>query len=242
MKKRLLFRTFTVLLAAVTLLSSTSAYNLLVYANQEIDSSALSATETDDLYAPNLTIQGGDLQLGTNADNTPISWGTDANGVPADGSQQNPYQISSLEHLLQVNQMVNDTTGTYVNNPNNKYFVLTADIDISSLTVADFIKDTGDAYFITTDHKNSASQQVYIKIDGAYTDENGKEQCHKITGGNSGWNIEVPSHQNFSFFGYLSSNSVVENIIFENIGATVSSNETIFICDEYVVSSFIVQK
>ncbi len=230
MKKRLLFRTFTIMLAAITLLSSTSAYNLLVYANQEIVSATLSANETDETYEPNITVQGGDLQLETNAEGDSeaedFSWGTDANGIPADGSEQNPYQISSLEHFLQVNTLVNDTTGSSVANVNYKYFTLTADIDISSLRVEDFIKDIGDAYFVSTDHKNPNSQQVYINIDGSYTDANGMTQRHKITGGTNGWNIEIAGHQNFSIFGYLSQNSVVSNIIFENINVNVTTSSS----------------
>ncbi len=227
MRKRLWFRTLTILLAATTLLSSTSAYTLLVYANQEMVSSTLSAIESDENYAPNITIQGGDLEVDTQAEDDPvteqISWGTDANGNPADGSQQNPYQISSVEHLLKVNEIVNDSTGTNVSNPNNKYFILTADIDISSLKVEDFIEETGSAYFVTTDHKNPTSLQVYINIDGSYVDSYGQPQRHKITGGASGWNIEIPGHQNFSLFGYLSENSVVSNIIFENINVNVTT-------------------
>ncbi len=225
MRKKLWFRTLTILLAATTLLSSTSAYTLLVYANQEIDSSALSATVTDENYEPNITVQGGELILDTNAESAPeaFSWGTDANGVPADGSSQNPYQISSLEHLLKVNEIVNDSTGTNVANPNNKYFILTADIDISSVKVSDFVESTGSAYLISTDHKNPESLQKYINIDGSYKDAYGQPQRHKITGGTSGWNIEIPGHQNFSLFGYLSENSVVSNIIFENINVNVTT-------------------
>ncbi len=235
MKKRLLFRTFTVLLAAITLLSSTSAYNLLVYANQEIVSDTLSAIESDESYEPNITVQGGELQLETNAQldvnaegepETEFSWGTDANGNPADGSEQNPYQISSLEHFLQVNTLVNDTTGTSVANVNNKYFILTADIDISSLTSADFANETGtgSAYFVTTDHMNANSQQVYINIDGSYIDADGQAQRHKITGGEGGWNIEIAGYELFSIFGYLGQNSVISNIIFENINVNVTNN------------------
>ncbi len=226
MRKSILFRSLTVFLAAATLLSSTSAYNLLVYANQELVSSSLSATGDEQTHEPNITIQGGELQLETNAEgeteSDKISWGTDENGNPANGSQQNPYQISSVEHFLQVNEMVNDSTGSVVADPDNKYFVLTADIDLSSLTAADFVNNTGSAYFVSTDHKNSDSNQVYINLDGSYIDENGDTQRHKITGGNSGWNIEISGHQNVAIFGYLSENSVVQNIIFENININVT--------------------
>ncbi|MBQ3498386.1 MAG: hypothetical protein IJA87_04570 [Clostridia bacterium] len=227
MRKRLWFRTLTILLAATTLLSSTSAYNLLVYANQEMDSSTLSANVTDENYEPNITVQGGELIVETTAEDDPVtetfSWGTDANGNAADGSSQNPYQISSVEHLLRVNEIVNDSTGENVTNPNNKYFILTADIDISSLKVTDFIEATGNAYLVSTDHKNPESGQVYINIDGSYIDSYGQPQRHKITGGTSGWNIEIPGHQNFSLFGYLSENSVVSNIIFENINVNITT-------------------
>ena len=226
MRKRLWFRTLTILLAATTLLSSTSAYNLLVYANQETDSSTLSANVTDENHEPNITVQGGDLIVDTNAEDAPetFSWGTDANGKAADGSQQNPYQISSLEHLLRVNEIVNDSTGTLVEKTENKYFILTADINISSLEVTDFIESTGNAYLISADHKNPNSNDVYINIDGSYVDSYGQPQRHKITGGTSGWNIEIPGHQNFSLFGYLSENSVVSNIIFENINVNVTAS------------------
>ena len=232
MRKRLLFRTFTIVLAAMTLLSSTSAYNLLVYANQEIVSDTLSATETDETNEPNITIQGGELQIDTNADDTPSAsdeyfWGyyIDANGDKKsnNGSSDHPYEISSLEHFLQVNSFVNDTTGKYVDNVRDKYFVLTADIDISSLAVKDFVTNTGFAYFVTTDHKNANSEDVYINIDGAYTDANGNTQRHKITGGAQGWNIEIAGHENFSIFGYLGQNSVVSNIIFEGINVNVTA-------------------
>lgn len=227
MKKRLLFRTFTVLLAAITLLSSTSAYNLLVYANQEIVSDTLSAIETEDSYEPNITVQGGELQLDVNAEGEPeteFSW-----GEGADGSEQHPYQISSLEHFLQVNKLVNDTAGSSVHDINEKHFVLTADIDISSLTAADFANKTGtgSAYFVTTDHMNANSQQVYINIDGSYVDADGEVQRHKITGGDGGWNIEIAGYQMFSIFGYLGQNSVVSNIIFENINVNVTNDSPI---------------
>lgn len=231
MRKSLLFRSLTVFLAAATLLSSTSAYNLLVYANQEIESSSLSALN-DESYEPNISVQGGELISdstdvvlnGEESVDGLLSWGTDINGNPADGSSQNPYQISSLEHLLKVNEMINDTIGSVANNPNNKYFVLTSDIDISSLLASDFVNSTGSAYLFSADYKNKDSGQVYINLDGSYVDENGVTQRHKITGGASGWNIEISGHQNFSLFGYLGSNSIIQNVVFENINVNVTIN------------------
>ncbi len=230
MKKRLLFRTFTIVLAAITLLSSTSAYNLLVYANQEIVSDTLSADETGESYEPNITVQGGDLQIETNAEDSPDGsdeyyWGyyLNADGAKTanDGSSEHPYEIASLEHFLAVNDLVNET-GSSVDNPNNKHFILTTDIDISNAT--SFVEENQDAYFVTTNHMDSNSPYVYINIDGAYK-ENGIEQRHKITGGTNGWNVEISGHQYFSIFGYLSKNSVISNIIFENIHVNVTAEK-----------------
>ncbi len=240
MRKRLWYRTLTILLAATMLLSSTSAYNLLVYANQEIDSSALSATVTDENYEPNITVQGGELQLETNAEDMPetFSWGTDANGVSADGSQQNPYQISSLEHLLRVNEIVNDSTGLNVANAKNKYFILTADIDISSLKVDDFIENTGNAYFISTDHKNPDSLQVYINIDGSYVDSNGQLSWTVA----DGWTHLVSESNKHVYYKVLSPNQSLSNSNFiKNNQITVSQNGTVKQYSTYPSTSFLIK-
>ncbi len=242
MRKSILFRTITVLLAAATLLSSTSAYNLLVYANQEITSATLSATGDEDKFEPNITVQGGELQTqsveeqDTNSvadgETNSFSWGTYPNPenpdepIYANGSKEYPYQISDLEHLLAVNNVVNDDQGNiFADSATDKYFVLTADIDISPLADMEnpFVEGTGYAYLVSTDYKNIDSEEIYINIDGSYTDTNGDSQRYKIWGGESGWDVEISGHQYFSIFGYLGSKSVVQNIIFENIRVNVTN-------------------
>ena len=132
MKKRVAFRSFVILLAAVMLLSSTSAYNILVYANQDSVANSLSAigsSSEDAVTEPNIAVQGGSLELNAEEESTEPStvvW-------LGDGSEQNPYQISSLEHFMLVNRMVHETSldgDSIINNPVNKHFVLTEDINL----------------------------------------------------------------------------------------------------------------
>ena len=110
MKKRVAFRSFVILLAAVMLLSSTSAYNILVYANQDSVANSLSAIGSlseDTVTEPNIAVQGGNLELSANAEEVSTTPGTVV--WLGEGSLEDPYQISSAAHLMQVNKMVNAT-------------------------------------------------------------------------------------------------------------------------------------
>ena len=96
MKKRVAFRSFVILLAAVMLLSSTSAYNILVYANQDSVANSLSAIGSlseDAVTEPVISVQGGSLELSANAEEESTTPGTVV--WIGEGSRENPYQISS---------------------------------------------------------------------------------------------------------------------------------------------------
>lgn len=209
------------------LLSSTSAYNILVYANQDSVADSLSAIESSSDAAvaePNIAVQGGTLEL--NADENSTDTGSTVTWI-GDGSEQNPYQISSVEHLMQVDKMVNATTvgsETGIHNAINKYFILTADIDVSSLFAsgsAPYPNDAGSAYLVSADATDADSDQKYINLDGSY-EVDGVTYKHKIYISDS-TAIEVKNYENFALFGYLGKNSVISNVVFENINVKVSS-------------------
>ncbi len=229
MKKRVAFRSFVILLAAVMLLSSTSAYNILVYANQDSVANSLSAIGSlseDAVTEPNIAVQGGSLEL--NADE--ISTETTTVEWIGEGSEQDPYQISSAAHLMQVNKMVNATSvsaDTGIHNQFNKHFKLVADIDITSLFASEkspYIQTATNAFLVSADPEDSSSQMKYINLDGSYTDENGVPQKHKIyTDGSV--EVAVKNYENFALFGYLGANSVISNVVFENINVNVTANK-----------------
>ena len=228
MKKRVAFRSFVILLAAVMLLSSTSAYNILVYANQDSVANSLSAigssSEEDAVTEPNIAVQGGSLELNAEEETTEpstLTW-------LGDGSEQDPYQISSAAHLMQVNKMVNATVvnaETGIDNVYNKYFVLTADIDLTPLFVdgawPNNSKVAGSAYIVSADPSVPDSLMKYINLDGSY-EVNDVTYKHKIFVDDS-VTFDVKNNENFALFGYLSNNSVISNVIFENINVNVTA-------------------
>ncbi len=229
MKKRVAFRSFVILLAAVMLLSSTSAYNILVYANQDSVANSLSAIESSSEAAvtePNIAVQGGSLELNadsTTTENTDFTWkGT--------GTAEDPYQIESVEHFMSVNRLVNGMENTHY--IDQKHFVLTADIDLSEWfadpqnKISNITGGTaGNAYLITT---SATNPNHYINLSGAHTvtDESGNKvtNYHTISfeGASDKFNIET--YDNFAIFGYLNSKSVISDVIFENININVTSD------------------
>lgn len=224
MKKRVAFRSFVILLAAVMLLSSTSAYNILVYANQDSVANSLSAIGSlseDAVTEPNIAVQGGSLELNSDEGSmmpSTVTW-------IGDGSEQNPYQISSVAHFMEVNAMVNGTKA--VIDATQKHFILTADIDLAEwfalhnddINNPPYVNKATNAYLVST---VAGDANKYIKIDGAYV-ENGRTYKHKIYISDS-TQVAVKNYENFALFGYLSAASVISNIIFENINVTVSTS------------------
>ena len=226
MKKRVAFRSFVILLAAVMLLSSTSAYNILVYANQDSVANSLSAIGSlseDAVTEPNIAVQGGNLELNADegsADPSTVVW-------LGEGSLEDPYQISSAAHLMQVNKMVNATevnaeTGIHI--VTDKHFILTADIDLTPLFAnggVPYISSAGSAYLVSADPSDPSSSMKYINLDGSY-EVDGVTYKHKIYVDES-VTVDVKNYENFALFGYLSNKSVISNVIFENIDVNVTA-------------------
>lgn len=226
MKRRVAFRSFVILLAAVMLLTSTSAYNILVYANQDSVANSLSAIGSlseDAVTEPTIAVQGGTLELnaeeGTTEPST-VTW-------IGNGSEQNPYQISSAAHLMQVNKMVNATVAnaeTGIADVNQKHFILTADIDLTPLFAnggVPYISTAESAYLVSADPSDPSSTMKYIKLDGSYKVD-GATYKHKIYVSDP-VTVDVKNYENFGLFGYLSINSVISNVIFENIDVNVTA-------------------
>lgn len=223
MKRRVAFRSFAILLAAVLLMSSTSAYNILVYANQDSVANSLSAIESASTLSetePNISTQGGELNL--NSETEPsvtnvLLYGAEGTEPITYGSQQNPYLIHNAQELLAVNKYVNATTSGDICAINtNKYFALANDIDLGELETLDFVNQAGNAYIVSADPTQSASNIIYINLDG---------RSHKIFYSESNSEIAVPRYENFALFGYLSESSVISNVVFENINVNVTYGE-----------------
>lgn len=143
---------------------------------------------------------------------TEVTWtGVNSNGTP--GSESNPYAVSDVAHFLDMSRLINEETNAL------KYFRLTADLDLSSVTL--------------TDISNSASYglaNTIVSINPTLTSM--PENMFFVLDGNnktiSNFSISDNSRNSLAIFGYLNSQSVVKNIIFSNI--TFNSTYSSLVC------------
>lgn len=133
----------------------------------------------------------------TPSDNKAFQWlgvdGTETNV----GSKSNPYAVSSVEHFLAMNEIINDTGFS------TKYFQLTQDIDFSTTTIDSTVLsaqgETGmEGSLVSVDPTLSSSSVLF------YLDGNGK----KITG----ITIDNSEYASLSIFGYVNSASTITNL------------------------------
>lgn len=136
------------------------------------------------------------------------------------GSQQNPYLITSLSHFVAVQDKLRLSDS-------NKYFKLTVDLDLSGLesVAADmgyanaFDIFTNNTYYgmngwlISTDPKNTSN---FINLVG--------EKADGTAPTISNLTLSSGAQNTLALFGYLSSNSVIDNINFSNFNLTLTSS------------------
>ena len=241
MKKRLAFRSFVILLATALLLSSTGAYNLLVYANQDSVANSLSAIESASGFSvdaessePEISVQGGELTL--DSDVSIQLQAAEEITLEGEGTQQNPYIIMNASDFLEANKIVNaQFPNLQADDTSNKYFRLGANIDLSPLFAEGvelpFPEKAGNAYLVSTNFRQPTSDVVRFILDGTVRDtqgnivyeENGDVKKYVI-GCSEGTRISVP-HENFALFGYLNEKSEISNVIFENINVAATSDQ-----------------
>ena len=122
------------LLSAVMLMTSTGIVSSL--ANTVSESSAApstSVTQSETSSSTSVTQEGGAI----------ITPSVEQEGGAivvideGNGTQENPYKISTLQEFLSIGGKVNNTASE------NKYFVLTNDIDLSSVSGSDFANGNG---------------------------------------------------------------------------------------------------
>ncbi len=118
-----------------------------------------------------------------------------------EGTEANPYQVSSVELFLKMSQLINDTGNA------NKYFKLTADIDFSNTTIDQTLindyklaEHTGiGGALVSVNPSVSSNSNVFFHLDG-----NGK-QIKNVT-------MNFNSFNSLSIFGYLNSGSTIANL------------------------------
>lgn len=224
MKKKIVKRLMVMLLTASVLLSSTGISSIIVSA-EDLNSTATSAvkekkttSETEKTTSAQVTTEGGELDRngvnvitgGGRVKHSVQSLTIDYNG--GTGTQQNPYQINTLDDFLGMQSIINNTSSA------DKYFKLTADIDLSPITFSgnlnpdyNFKDYYGFTSLISMNPADAVSypSNVFFSLDGdGYTI--------------SGLDVTSQGRSTTAIFGYLSSNTVIDNVSFINCNLTTS--------------------
>jgi len=116
------------------------------------------------------------------------------------GSASNPYAVSSLQHFLEIQDKIN------VSGNSNKNFRLTVDINLSTLSISNFFEYAGFAASLVCISPALAASyptQVFFNLDG---------DGHRIYG----LNVTNSGKDTTAIFGYVSANSVISNVAFED--------------------------
>ncbi|MCQ2471839.1 MAG: hypothetical protein MJ147_07365 [Clostridia bacterium] len=216
MKRRIIERVLVLIVSMAVLLSSTGVYSVFAQSYREIDSSVSttipSSTSTaassdenkqtptnpaiEKTTEPNIVAEGGSVTKDV---------------IEGTGTSADPYKISSVDDLFKMQSIINNTR------LKDKFFILTDDIDLSSVSYAQL-------------RANTVLPGTIISVDKAKSDAvpnavkfyfNGRN--HKI----SGLNISNSGSDAVALFGYISAKSVVKNIVFENIKVNVSSKNAV---------------
>ena len=120
MRKRVAFRALVILLASALLLTSTGAYNILVFADQNMEQSSLSATDEGAASMPSVSTYGGEMivENGYAEPIEPRELETQSVSWVGDGTEQNPYQ-NNQHHETDANNNINNLSSShnYLNPP-----------------------------------------------------------------------------------------------------------------------------
>ena len=181
MKSSVFKKIIASVLAAGMLLSSVSVYaadknedNLAVASTKET-TTAVGTVETSDNSVETNSDDDLKITYSTDAENgklsdntapTDVTWVGSVSGssiIP--GSENNPYAVSDVAHLLDMSRIINQETS------NLKYFKLTANIDLSGITSMDDISASAANGLANTivsiDPELEESENIFFVLDGA---------------------------------------------------------------------------
>lgn len=186
------FEQVAVMLLSITmLLTSTGIVSSLAYDVSESSAAPSTSSTQTETSTSTVVQEGGEIS-------TPSVEQEGGAIVVIDegnGTKESPYKISTVEQFLSIGGKVNNTASA------DKYFVLTADIDLSGISGNDFAKNGGSLIGIDKTLA-SAGGNVFIIFDG-----NG----HSL----KGLNVEITSGDEASIFGVINEKSAVRNLKIE---------------------------
>jgi len=191
MNKRKLERVAVMLLSIVMLISSTGILSSLA-ANVSESSLAPSSTVSETSTSTEAS-QKSEKSTSTAKSEETTSAVADVDG---NGTTENPYKISDAEDFLKMTGIICSTANA------NKNFVLTNDIDLSSIK-EETLKSREGAIVSVNKAMSKESANVFFNLDG---------KGHTI----KGLNIVAKSLESVSIFGFVNSKSTISNLKIEN--------------------------
>ena len=149
----------------------------------------------------------GELPVGVEYESGSVVGSGVPSGLTGAGTSANPYQISSVSDLKNMSNYINYTESS------DKHFVLTQDISLAGVSFANDIQSFDGIYALVSANATlSGNANVHFHLNG---------NNHTL----SGLNLTVGSAASaFGLFGYINSNSTIENVNFSSNTITGSIN------------------
>ncbi len=202
MKRRVTERALVLILSIAVLLSSTGIST--VFATQV--NTAGSTTVTD---SSTVADESPEVVADTQKNIVEAGGAIELPSLDGIGTVENPYRIASADDLLLMQQIINDSTKA------DKYFTLVADIDLSDITVADL-------------KANTVTPGTLISVNKTLSDATPKSVWFNLNGRNHrifGLDVASADLEEIAIFGYISKNSRIKNVTFENCNVTLNNEK-----------------
>lgn len=213
MKKHVTERVLILILSIAVLLSSTGAYSAFA---TEGATSSVSVTQGESTTAAqsNTTDQNSTEQNPANPTKPNVvneggSVKTDA--LSGSGTTADPYVITNADDLVKMQAIINNSAKT------DKNFVLGADINLASVSLDDLKANKitqGALVSVSKGLADSTPKSVWFSLDG---------KGHKIYG----LDVKNNALYGIAIFGYISHNSTIKNIKFEDCAVNVTSKMSV---------------
>lgn len=207
MKKKITERVLVLVLTIAVLLSSTGVCAVFAETySTSVSSATASSSSSAASSAENERNTTTSASANTTAPNVVTEGGTVKNDkIEGSGTESDPYRIYDANDLLKMQDIINNTR------LKNKSFVLKGDIDLSNVSYA-LLKS------------NAVLPGTIVSADKAKSDAVPNAVCFTLNGAGHkifGLNVANTGSAAVGIFGYISANSVIKNVSFEDITVSV---------------------
>ena len=218
MKRRIRERVLILIVSLSVLLSSTGAYSVFAQTTSasEDGNTTISSSSTAAASEQESTTSAQNFDSKTEKTNTQANVVSEGGKVNSDslqgaGTEASPYLVTDVADFIKIQSIINDTS------KKDKYFALADDIDLSSISYSTLKANkvfSGTLVSVDKSLSDAAPKSVKMILDG---------KNHRIYG----LNVENSGSGAVAIFGYLSANSVIKNVVFDNIDVRVTSDKAL---------------